>query len=158
MKSKIDKEKRKKEKSWLKKRATEIKVINKFIADSNRTLSILHMLPTKSKQDITLAVAEVTKACSLYAKDTQLRILQTNLEITRLSIEEKDLLSKNITGNLFQRIVKKIGISIASAKNKQKTIAAQNLLSQYEEDSEILSKALQICAEYGRRLSFYLSF
>ena len=140
MKSKIDKEKRKKEKSWLKKRATEIKAINKFIADSSRTLSILHMLPTKSKQDITLAVAEVTKACSLYAKDTQLRILQTNLEITRLSI------------------VKKIGISIASAKNKQKTIAAQNLLSQYEEDSEILSKALKICAEYGRRLSFYLSF
>ena len=158
MKSKIDKEKRKKEKSWLKKRANEIKSINKFIVDSSRTLSILHMLPTKSKQDITLAVAEVTKACSLYAKDTQLRILQTNLEITKLSLEEKELLSKNITGNIFQRIVKKIEISVASTKNKHKTIAAQNLLSQYEEDAEILSKALKICAEYGRRLSFYLSF
>ena len=160
MKSKLDKEKRKKEKLRLQKRANDIHTINKFVTDSDKTLGVLHALPVKAKQDITLNVAEITKFCSLYAKDTQLLILQSNLEISKLSLEKEELLfkSSHITGNIFQHIARKISISVNSAKNNRNMVASQKLLSQYEQEAQILSDALKICSEFGRRLSFYLSF
>ena len=154
-------ESRKKAKLEMKKRDKMIKRINELIKGYNDALDVLHLLSIATKKSFLLSIADIAKASCLYSHQLTLLSVQIAANMLISTIKKKQLIDEfhsHDNKNIFQCISKKIKIVMKLIKYSYDIAAAKQLLNKYQHDLNSLSNALEVCSEYGRRLSFYFSF
>ena len=125
---------------------------------------MLHDFSLKDKQKLSLDVANITKVCSRMCETKQSALLTFHLQLIDLNDEINELqneltnLEANKKANKWQDYSsKKYQICKEISTAKKEVTSIQEKISAYESEVKTYYTALQICAEFGRRLKFYLS-
>lgn len=142
-----------------------LKDINSFINDSEKVSYALAKLSKESLEELTVYVANITQRSILLSKQCNLELVSYNLQIVQknfIMLEKKkalDVLKESKSNlNIFKYLKQKHMLSKEIKSLNREISSMQSLISSYKSDLDTCIKALQICSEFGRRLTFYLSF